>query len=152
MGLERSQLQRHRDKHYSTFCPALQSECWKKENGFPPGAENPHGEIFHSQSRCFLSNLTSQLLPGDKVSHPSQIPHLEEEELTGRCYLHHCTERGAYKVQVEGSPWVSCPPGRAIQVGVIDEKAVTHWQKDIWKCLFSAITKLFFVRFLLRSH
>nr|KAF6392425.1 leishmanolysin like peptidase 2 [Pipistrellus kuhlii] len=95
---------------------ANRSECWKKENGFPPGAENPHGEIYHSQSRCFLSNLTSQLLPRDKVSHPSQIPHLKEEELTGRCYLHHCTEWGAYKVQVEGSPWVSCPPGRAIQI------------------------------------
>ncbi|XP_036197871.1 leishmanolysin-like peptidase 2 [Myotis myotis] len=95
---------------------ANRSECWKKENGFPPGAENPHGEIYHSQSRCFLSNLTSQLLPGDKVRHPSQIPHLKEEELTGHCYLHQCTERGAYKVQLEGSPWVSCPPGKAIQI------------------------------------
>ncbi|KAM7154766.1 ciliated left-right organizer metallopeptidase [Molossus nigricans] len=95
---------------------ANQSECWKKENGFPPGAENPHGEIYHSQSRCFLANLTSQLLPGDKDRHPSHIPHLREAELTGHCYLHQCTERGTYKVQVEGSPWVSCPPGKAIQI------------------------------------
>ncbi|KAK2495085.1 hypothetical protein MC885_000785 [Smutsia gigantea] len=92
------------------------SECWKKENGFPSGAENPYGEIYHSQSRCFLANLTSQLLPGDKTRHPSQIPHLKESELTGRCYLHQCTDRGTYKVQVEGSPWVPCPPGKAIQI------------------------------------
>nr|XP_017520618.2 leishmanolysin-like peptidase 2 [Manis javanica] len=95
---------------------ANRSECWKKENGFPPGAENPHGEIYHSQSRCFLANLTSQLLPGDKTRHPSQIPHLKESELTGRCYLHQCTDRGTYKVQVEGSPWAPCPPGKAIQI------------------------------------
>ncbi|XP_053785124.1 ciliated left-right organizer metallopeptidase [Desmodus rotundus] len=92
------------------------SECWKKENGFPPGVENPHGEIYHSQSRCFLANLTSQLLPGDKARFPSQIPHLKEAELAGHCYLHQCTERGAYMVQVEGSPWASCPPGEAIQI------------------------------------
>ncbi|XP_066200475.1 ciliated left-right organizer metallopeptidase [Saccopteryx leptura] len=95
---------------------ANRSECWKKENGFPPGAENPHGEIYHSQSRCFLANLTSQLLSGDKARHPSQISYQEEAELTGRCYLHQCTEREAYMVQVEGSPWVSCPPGKAIQI------------------------------------
>ncbi|KAM9202407.1 ciliated left-right organizer metallopeptidase [Dugong dugon] len=92
------------------------SECWKKENGFPPRAENPHGEIYHSQSRCFLANLTSQLLPEDKTRHPSQIPHLKEGELAGRCYLHQCTERGAYKVRVKGSPWVQCLPGKAIQI------------------------------------
>uniref|UniRef100_A0A8C8Z4L8 Leishmanolysin-like peptidase n=1 Tax=Prolemur simus TaxID=1328070 RepID=A0A8C8Z4L8_PROSS len=92
------------------------SECWKKENGFPAGVVNPHGEIYHSQSRCFLANLTSQLLPADETRHPSQIPHLKEVELTGRCYLHQCTERGAYKVQVEGSPWVPCLPGKAIQI------------------------------------
>ncbi|XP_062946171.1 ciliated left-right organizer metallopeptidase [Cynocephalus volans] len=92
------------------------SECWKKENGFPAEAENPHGEIYHSQSRCFLANLTSQLLPGEETRHPSQIPYLKEVELTGRCYLHQCTERGAYKVQVEGSPWVPCVPGKPIQI------------------------------------
>ncbi|XP_046508649.1 ciliated left-right organizer metallopeptidase [Equus quagga] len=92
------------------------SECWKKENGVPPGAENPHGEIYHFQSRCFLANLTSQLLPGEKTRQPSQIPPPKEVELAGRCYLHHCTERGAYKVQAEGSPWASCLPGKAIQI------------------------------------
>ncbi|XP_069871510.1 ciliated left-right organizer metallopeptidase [Dipodomys merriami] len=95
---------------------ANRSECWKKENGPPAGAENPHGEIYHSQSRCFLANLTSQLFPGDETSHPSQVPHLKQAELTGRCYLHQCTQKGEYKVQVEGSPWVPCLPGKAIQV------------------------------------
>ncbi|XP_034493291.2 ciliated left-right organizer metallopeptidase [Marmota flaviventris] len=95
---------------------ANRSECWKKENGLPAGTENPHGEIYHSQSRCFLANLTLQRLPGDKTSHPSQIPNLKEAKLTGRCYLHQCTQRGAYEVQVEGSPWVSCRPGKAIQI------------------------------------
>ncbi|XP_037600238.1 leishmanolysin-like peptidase 2 [Cebus imitator] len=92
------------------------SECWKKENGFPAGVENPHGEIYHPQSRCFFANLTSQLLPGNKTRHPSLIPHLKEAELTGRCYLHQCTGRGAYKVQAEGSPWVPCLPGKVIQI------------------------------------
>ncbi|XP_053450732.1 ciliated left-right organizer metallopeptidase [Nycticebus coucang] len=95
---------------------ANKSECWKKENGLPAGVVNPHGEIYHSQSRCFLANLTSQLLPVNATGHPSQIPYLKEVELTGRCYLHQCTERGAYKVQVEGSPWVPCLPGKAIQI------------------------------------
>ncbi|KAL4692298.1 hypothetical protein H8959_016108 [Pygathrix nigripes] len=92
------------------------SECWKKENGFPAGVENPHGEIYHPQSRCFFANLTSQLLPRDKTRHPSLTPHLKEAELMGRCYLHQCTGRGAYKVQVEGSPWVPCLPGKVIQI------------------------------------
>ncbi|XP_059037632.1 ciliated left-right organizer metallopeptidase [Mustela lutreola] len=92
------------------------SECWKKENGFPPGAENPHGEIYHSQSRCFLANLTSHLLHEDETRHPSEIPHPMEAELTGRCYLHQCTERGAYEVRAEGTAWVQCLPGKAIQI------------------------------------
>ncbi|XP_072616574.1 ciliated left-right organizer metallopeptidase [Vulpes vulpes] len=92
------------------------SECWKKENGFSLGAENLHGEIYHSQSRCFLANITSPLFREAKTRHPSQIPYLKEAELTGRCYLHQCTERGEYKVQAEGSPWASCLPGKAIQI------------------------------------
>ncbi|KAM9093623.1 LOW QUALITY PROTEIN: ciliated left-right organizer metallopeptidase [Megaptera novaeangliae] len=87
------------------------SECWRKENGFPPGAENPHGEIYHPHSCCFLANLTSQLLPGDKIRHPSQ-PTPQGSKPPGHCYLPQCTERGVYKVQVEGSPWVPCLPGK----------------------------------------
>uniref|UniRef100_A0A7N5JR89 Leishmanolysin-like peptidase n=1 Tax=Ailuropoda melanoleuca TaxID=9646 RepID=A0A7N5JR89_AILME len=95
---------------------ANRSECWKKENGLPAGAENAHGEIYHSQSRCFLANLTSQLLREDKTGHPSEIPRPKEAELSGRCYLHQCTDRGAYKVQAEGAPWAPCLPGKAIQI------------------------------------
>ncbi|XP_075805735.1 ciliated left-right organizer metallopeptidase isoform X2 [Microtus pennsylvanicus] len=85
------------------------SECWKVENGLLAGAENPHGEIYHPYSRCFLANLTSQVLSKDKGSQLSVTP-------TGRCYLHQCTHKGTYKVQVEGSPWIPCLPGRAIQI------------------------------------
>ncbi|KAM7321580.1 hypothetical protein ACRRTK_019672 [Alexandromys fortis] len=85
------------------------SECWKVENGLLAGAENPHGEIYHPYSRCFLANLTSQVLSKDKGSQLSVTP-------TGRCYLHQCTHKGAYKVQVEGSPWIPCLPGKAIQI------------------------------------
>ncbi|XP_048218688.1 leishmanolysin-like peptidase 2 [Perognathus longimembris pacificus] len=95
---------------------ANRSECWKKENGPPTGAEDPHGEIYHPQSRCFLANLTSRLLPGGETSHPSQVPWLKDAELTGRCYLHQCTQKGEYEVQAEGSPWVPCLPGKAIQM------------------------------------
>lgn len=151
MGVKRGQLLRHPGKHSFTFCPALQSECWKKENGFPPGADNPHGEIYHSQSRCFLANLTSQLLPGDKARQPSQVPHLKEVELTGRCYLHQCIKRGAYNVQVEGSPWALCLPGKAIQVGVVGEIPVAHWQKEVWKCLCGTIQPVF-AHFLLSTY
>nr|XP_051678610.1 ciliated left-right organizer metallopeptidase isoform X1 [Oryctolagus cuniculus] len=92
------------------------SECWKEENGFPTGVENPHGEIYHSESRCFLANLTSQLPPEGKRRQPSQISYPREVALAGRCYLHQCTQRGAYNVQVQGSPWVPCLPGKAIQI------------------------------------
>lgn len=120
-------------KHFSVSCPAFQSECWKKENGLPPGAENPHGEIYHSQSRCFLANLTSQPLREDETRHPSEIPHPKEAELSGRCYLRQCTERGAYKVRAEGAPWAPCLPGKAIQVGVVSEKPYSTLAKGSFK-------------------
>ncbi|KAK1338795.1 LOW QUALITY PROTEIN: hypothetical protein QTO34_019454 [Cnephaeus nilssonii] len=93
---------------------ANRSECWKKENGFPPGAEIPMGRS--TIPRVVASFPTSHHNCSLGTRHPSQMPHLKEEELTGHCYLHQCTERGAYKVQLEGSPWVSCPPGKAIQI------------------------------------
>ncbi|MEJ1280287.1 putative gene 29776 [Cricetulus griseus] len=43
------------------------SECWKEENGLLTRAENPHGEIYHLHSRCFLANLTSQALSKGKI-------------------------------------------------------------------------------------
>ncbi|XP_029397699.1 leishmanolysin-like peptidase 2 [Mus pahari] len=90
------------------------SECWKEENGLYTRAENPHGEIYHMHSRCFLANLTSQVLAKDNTSQPSTAPYLKDP--TGCCYLHQCTHKGAYEVQVEGSPWVPCLPGKAVQI------------------------------------
>ncbi|XP_055474000.1 ciliated left-right organizer metallopeptidase [Psammomys obesus] len=90
------------------------SECWKEENGLLLRAENPHGEIYHKHSRCFLANLTSQTLSKDKTSQPPRTPDLQDP--TGRCYLHQCTHKGAYEVRVEGSPWTPCLPGKAVQI------------------------------------
>lgn len=38
---------------------ALQSECWKEEN--QPGGVGWSGEIYHSDSRCFFSNLSKEV-------------------------------------------------------------------------------------------
>ncbi|XP_074150359.1 ciliated left-right organizer metallopeptidase isoform X1 [Sminthopsis crassicaudata] len=81
-----------------------QSECWKKENAPLPTAENPHGEIYHPKSRCFMANLTSvQVFRNGTTPVP-------------RCYLHRCTKGSTYYVQAAGSPWVLCLPGKSIQV------------------------------------
>uniref|UniRef100_A0A0G2JX27 Leishmanolysin-like peptidase n=1 Tax=Rattus norvegicus TaxID=10116 RepID=A0A0G2JX27_RAT len=91
------------------------SECWK-ESGLHTRAENPRGEIYHMHSRCFLGNLTSQVLSKDKTSQSSAAPLYLEEGPTGCCYLHQCTHKGAYEVQVKGSPWIPCLPGKAVQI------------------------------------
>ncbi|XP_052047456.1 ciliated left-right organizer metallopeptidase [Apodemus sylvaticus] len=91
------------------------SECWKEENGLHTRAENPHGEIYHVHSRCFFANLTSQVLSKDNTSQPSTALYVEEDP-TGCCYLHQCTHKGAYEVQVQGSPWIPCPPGKAVRI------------------------------------
>lgn len=54
----------------SLLFPEPQSECWK-ESGLHTRAENPRGEIYHMHSRCFLGNLTSQVLSKDKTSQSS---------------------------------------------------------------------------------
>ncbi|XP_036592494.1 leishmanolysin-like peptidase 2 [Trichosurus vulpecula] len=93
-----------------------QSECWKKGNAPLPVAGNPHGEIYHPKSRCFIANLTSVLVLRSGTTPFPQVLPFKQVELTGRCYLHRCTEGSAYYVQAAGSPWVPCFPGKAIQV------------------------------------
>ncbi|XP_039769790.1 leishmanolysin-like peptidase 2 [Ornithorhynchus anatinus] len=88
------------------------SECWKEGNAPETGAANPHGEIYHPGSRCFLANLTSDPLPAT----PGRAPPTQEG-LSGRCYLHRCGMGGVSQVQVEGAPWLSCPLRAVIQVG-----------------------------------
>ncbi|XP_047668344.1 leishmanolysin-like peptidase 2 [Tachysurus fulvidraco] len=80
------------------------SECWKEENETGSGPEVWTGEIFHSDSRCFLSNIIRE----DNFSFNAS--------LSGRCYRHRCTERNRYQIQVMGSDWLDCPPGKSIQV------------------------------------
>ncbi|KAM9714982.1 LOW QUALITY PROTEIN: ciliated left-right organizer metallopeptidase [Dama dama] len=110
------------------FKPLIGGNECKKGNGFPPGAENPHGEIYQL-SRRFLANLTSQLLPGDETRPPSRMPHVKEAELTGCCCLHQCLQRAVYKVLAEGSSWAPCLPGKAIQMSIRSGLAAAHWQK-----------------------
>ncbi|GAA6091540.1 leishmanolysin-like peptidase 2 [Tachysurus ichikawai] len=80
------------------------SECWKEENETGSGPEVWTGEIFHSDSRCFLSNIIRE----DHFSFNASV--------SGRCYRHRCTERNRYQIQVMGSDWLDCPPGKSIQV------------------------------------
>ncbi|XP_038596991.1 leishmanolysin-like peptidase 2 [Tachyglossus aculeatus] len=87
------------------------SECWKEGNTPETGAATLHGEIYHPGSRCFLANLTSDLLPAS----PSRAPGAQED-LSGRCYLHRCGTGRVSQVRVEGAPWLSCPLRAAIQV------------------------------------
>ncbi|XP_044515997.1 leishmanolysin-like peptidase 2 [Gracilinanus agilis] len=87
---------------------ANRSECWKKGNAPQPNEGNPHGEIYHPKSRCFIANLTSVLVLRRGT--------FKQVELTGRCYLHRCTEGSTFYVRAAGSPWVPCLPGKPIQV------------------------------------
>ncbi|XP_043914694.1 leishmanolysin-like peptidase 2 [Protopterus annectens] len=81
------------------------SECWKEENRhFATDAEDV-GEIYHHDSRCFFSNLTK-----------ANSTENETEVVSGRCYLHRCTDKKELQVKAEGSPWLNCTPGTAIEV------------------------------------
>ncbi|XP_026791802.3 ciliated left-right organizer metallopeptidase isoform X1 [Pangasianodon hypophthalmus] len=80
------------------------SECWKEENETGSGPEVWSGEIFRSDSRCFLSNIIKE----DHFSFNASV--------TGRCYRHRCTGKNRYQIQVMGSDWLDCPPGRSIKV------------------------------------
>ncbi|KAG7241579.1 hypothetical protein INR49_025499 [Caranx melampygus] len=81
------------------------SECWRKENTRQPAEDDHSGEMWGSDSRCFLSSLNRQtrLLAVNS-------------SVEGRCYRHRCTGPNRYQVQVSGSEWVDCPAGGAIQI------------------------------------
>ncbi|KAF5891159.1 low-density lipoprotein receptor-related protein 10, partial [Clarias magur] len=98
------------------------SECWKEENETGSGPEVWSGEIFHSDSRCFLSNIIKEDRSALNAS------------LSGRCYRHRCTGRNKYQIKVRGSDWLNCPPGRSIKVfgyrGAVfcPDKRLCHYQ------------------------
>ncbi|XP_053537798.1 ciliated left-right organizer metallopeptidase [Ictalurus punctatus] len=75
-----------------------------EENETGSGPEMWSGEIFHSDSRCFLSNIIRE----DHFSFNASV--------SGRCYRHRCTGKNRYQIQVMGSDWLDCPPGRSIKV------------------------------------
>ncbi|KAM4809928.1 ciliated left-right organizer metallopeptidase [Rhinophrynus dorsalis] len=75
-------------------------ECWlQQEHGEPE-------EIFHTDSRCFFSNLTK----GTPL----------HSEIRGHCYLHRCLAPNQFQVKVQGSNWTDCPAGAWIQVAGFD--------------------------------
>ncbi|XP_072543599.1 ciliated left-right organizer metallopeptidase [Salminus brasiliensis] len=83
---------------------ANRSECWKEENERKSELENWSGEIYHTDSRCFLSSLIRE----DHSSHSVSV--------VGHCYRHRCTGRNMYQIQVGGSDWLDCPAGKSIEV------------------------------------
>ncbi|XP_005994482.1 ciliated left-right organizer metallopeptidase [Latimeria chalumnae] len=83
------------------------SECWIEANHNYAANHSTFGEVYHADSRCFFSNLTAE------HSTPSADT---MESLTGRCYLHRCIGENNFQVKVEGSPWLNCTAGSAIEV------------------------------------
>ncbi|XP_051754872.1 ciliated left-right organizer metallopeptidase isoform X2 [Ctenopharyngodon idella] len=79
------------------------SECWNKENE-RSGMNEGSGEIYGSDSRCFISNLT-------RPNHSSS-----RASVAGHCYRHRCTGRNKYQIQVRDSDWLDCPAGKSVEV------------------------------------
>ncbi|TRY57487.1 hypothetical protein DNTS_014233, partial [Danionella cerebrum] len=79
------------------------SECWKKENA-RSSVNDLSGEIYGSDSRCFMSNLTR--LNNVTRSTPK----------SGQCYRHRCTRMNQYQIQVVDSDWMDCPAGEQVEV------------------------------------
>ncbi|KAL5009194.1 hypothetical protein ScPMuIL_014775 [Solemya velum] len=63
----------------------------------PGGTE----DVYSSQSRCFLSNMTS---------------YNNTSDLFGRCYIHRCRSEKDLDVHIPGSGWHPCLPGETIEV------------------------------------
>ncbi|XP_066537861.1 ciliated left-right organizer metallopeptidase [Hoplias malabaricus] len=80
------------------------SECWKEENEGGGSEDEWSEEIYHTDSRCFLSTLIRQDQSSISVS------------VAGRCYRHRCTGRNRYQIQLKGSDWLHCPAGGSIEV------------------------------------
>ncbi|XP_043100761.1 leishmanolysin-like peptidase 2 [Puntigrus tetrazona] len=76
------------------------SECWKEENE----RSGVNGEIHGSDSRCFISNLTTL----NNVTASAAV--------AGHCYRHRCTGINKYQIQVMDSDWLDCPAGKSIEV------------------------------------
>ncbi|XP_041925768.1 leishmanolysin-like peptidase 2 isoform X2 [Alosa sapidissima] len=89
--------------HYLEGCRIYKplSECWKEEN--QPDSMGWSGEIYHSESRCFFSNLSRENT-SLRVS------------VTGHCYRHRCTGMRRYQIKVLDAEWLDCSPGSAIEV------------------------------------
>ncbi|XDV18581.1 hypothetical protein PO909_024240 [Leuciscus waleckii] len=80
------------------------SECWNKENE-RSGMNEESGEIYGSDSHCFISNLT-------RLNHSSS----SRASVAGHCYRHRCTGKNKYQIQVKDSDWLNCPAGKRVEV------------------------------------
>ncbi|KAG9332314.1 hypothetical protein JZ751_015416 [Albula glossodonta] len=81
------------------------SGCWDQGNERVSGEEEWSGEIYHSDSRCFFSNLSRESLSSPLWS-----------SVVGRCYRHRCTGLNQFQIKVSSSDWVNCPAGAVVQV------------------------------------
>nr|XP_021333818.1 leishmanolysin-like peptidase [Danio rerio]A0A1D5NSK0.2 RecName: Full=Ciliated left-right organizer metallopeptidase; AltName: Full=Leishmanolysin-like peptidase 2; Flags: Precursor [Danio rerio] len=79
------------------------SECWIEDNA-RSGMNEGGGEIFGSDSRCFISNITRL----NNVTAYTPV--------SGHCYRHRCTGINKYHIQVKDSDWMDCPAGTSIEV------------------------------------
>ncbi|XP_029634007.1 leishmanolysin-like peptidase 2 [Octopus sinensis] len=59
-----------------------------------------YGEIFSHRSRCFYSNLTSDISSA--------------YEMKGMCYEYRCRGRHKIDIRVRDTKWTSCPAGKSI--------------------------------------
>ncbi|XP_056318669.1 ciliated left-right organizer metallopeptidase [Danio aesculapii] len=79
------------------------SECWIEDNA-KGGINKGCGEIFGSDSRCFISNIT-------RLNNATSYA-----PVSGHCYRHRCAGINKYQIQVKDSDWMDCPAGSSIEV------------------------------------
>ncbi|XP_073715774.1 ciliated left-right organizer metallopeptidase isoform X2 [Misgurnus anguillicaudatus] len=91
------------------------SECWKEQNNSSSGLEAWRGEIFGSDSRCFISNLT-------RKSHSSS-----SQPVAGYCYRHRCTGINRYQIQVpDYQGFIFCPNKRLCEFSDLTHTQTQH--------------------------
>eukprot|EP01135_Chromosphaera_perkinsii_P009019 Nk52_evm37s1569 gene=Nk52_evmTU37s1569 len=86
---------------YADFCPLYMpysnGDC-RDESNYVSTLERYRGERWGSQSRCFVSTLSSGSPDGRQ---------------RGRCYEHRCT-MGELEIRISGSSWKKCPTGSQV--------------------------------------
>nr|CAB3263456.1 leishmanolysin-like peptidase [Phallusia mammillata] len=86
-------------------------ECWKSENAKDSGDNKLNGETYNINSRCFISNLSSEQNPEPTKSREQRS--VKEE---GRCYEHRCNNSQTLEIRVSGADWVRCIKNRIVKI------------------------------------